>query len=75
MTLGGLHIPGTAKEKPQKGTVVAVGTGKVTDDGKTVPMEVKVGDTVLFNKYAGAEVRVGTDELLIVHESDVLAVL
>lgn len=72
---GGIHIPSTAKEKPQKGEVVAVGPGKVGDDSKIVPLSVKVGDKVLYSKYSGAEVNVDGQEYLIVKESDVLAVL
>lgn len=72
---GGLYIPDTAKEKPQQGEVVAVGPGKVSDDGKRVAPEVKVGDRVLYGKYSGTEVTVGDDQYLILRESDVLAVV
>lgn len=69
-TAGGIIIPDTAKEKPQRGTVVAVGTGK-----KDEPMTVKPGDTVLYGKYAGTEITVGVEDLLIMRESDILAVI
>ena len=75
MTPGGLHIPSTAKEKPQKGEVVAVGPGRNGDDGKVVPMALKAGDKVLYAKYSGAEVCVDGQDYLIVKESDVLAVI
>jgi chaperonin GroES len=72
---GGIIIPDTAKEKPQKGEVVAVGPGKVDDNGKRVPMEVKVGDKVLFGKYAGTEVEIDGEQYLIMRESDILAII
>ena len=72
-TAGGILIPDTAKEKPQKGKVVAVGPGKLLDDGKRATPSVKKGDTVLYAKYGGSEVKVGDKELLIMRESDVLA--
>jgi chaperonin GroES len=72
---GGIIIPDTAKEKPQEGEVMAVGPGKVTDDGKLQPMSVKVGDTILFGKYSGSEVKLGDDEYLIMREGDILGVL
>ncbi|MYA33715.1 MAG: co-chaperone GroES [Gemmatimonadales bacterium] len=72
---GGLYIPDTAKEKPQQGTVVAVGPGRMNDDGERIPMEVSAGDRVLYGKYAGTEVSLDGDDYLIVKESDVLAVL
>lgn len=72
---GGIIIPDTAKEKPQQAKVLAVGPGKITDDGKLQPVDVKVGDTVVFGKYAGTEVKVDGDELLIIREDDVLGVL
>lgn len=72
---GGLYIPDTAKEKPQQGKVVAVGPGRLTDDGERMEMEVEEGDRVLYGKYAGTEVTVDGREVLIVKESDVLAVL
>jgi len=71
---GGLYIPETAKEKPQKGEVVAVGAGKVTDDGKLQAMEVKVGDVVLFEKYAGSKIKMDDTEYLIIREDDVLGI-
>ena len=74
-TASGIVLPDTAKEKPQQGKVLAVGPGKVADDGKAVPMSVKVGDTVLFAKYAGTEVKYKGEELLILKESDILAVV
>jgi chaperonin GroES len=72
---GGLYIPDTAKEKPQQGKIVAVGPGRLNDDGDRIPMEVKEGDRVLYGKYAGTEVTVDGQELLIIKESDVLAIL
>jgi chaperonin GroES len=74
-TKGGLIIPDTAKEKPQEGKVIAVGKGRVTEDGKLLPLDVHKGDRVLFAKYAGSEIEVGGDEHLIIGEDDVLAVL
>ena len=73
--VGGIIIPDSAKEKPHEGEVVATGPGKVTDDGKRQSIEVKEGDKVLFAKYAGTEVKVEGEELLIMREDDVLAVL
>jgi chaperonin GroES len=72
---GGLYIPDTAKEKPQQGEVVAVGPGRVSDDGKRIEIELKVGDRVIYGKYSGTEVTVDDDELLILREADVLAVV
>jgi chaperonin GroES len=72
---GGIIIPDTAKEKPQEGEIIAVGPGKVTDDGKLQPMSVKVGDKILFGKYSGSEVKLGDEEFLIMHEADVLGIL
>ena len=72
---GGIIIPDTAKEKPQQGEVVAVGPGKIDNNGKRVPMEVKVGDKVLFGKYAGTEVELDGQEYLIMREADILAVV
>ena len=74
-TKGGIIIPDTAKEKPQEAKVVAVGSGKVTDEGKLVAPEVKKGDRVLFGKYSGSEVQIDGEEHLIIREEDVLAVL
>ncbi len=74
-TKGGIIVPDTAKEKPVWGEVVAAGPGRVSDDGKTVPMQVKVGDKVLYGKYSGTEVTVDGDELLIMRESDIFAIM
>jgi len=74
-TKGGLFIPDTAKEKPMEGQVLAVGKGRVDDDGKVHPLDVQQGDRVLFGKYSGSEIRVAGDEHLIIREDDVLAVL
>jgi chaperonin GroES len=74
-TAGGIIIPDTAKEKPIQGEVVAVGTGKLMEDGSRKPLDVKVGDRVLFSKYAGTEVKVGTEEVLIMREDDILAII
>jgi len=72
---GGIIIPDTAKEKPQEGEVMAVGPGKVTDDGKLQPMSVKVGDKILFGKYSGSEVKLDSEDYLIMHEGDILGTL
>jgi chaperonin GroES len=72
---GGIIIPDTAKEKPQEGKVIAVGTGKVTDDGKRLGLDVQVGDKILFGKYSGSEVKVDDKEYLIMREEDILAIL
>lgn len=72
---GGLYIPDTAKEKPQEGEIVAVGQGKVSEDGKRIEMELKVGDRVLYGKYSGTEVTLENDQYLILREADVLAVI
>ena len=69
-----IYIPDTAKEKPQDGTIVAVGPGKITDDGKRIPMELKVGDSVVYSKYAGTEYKVGEIEYLVLREDDILFV-
>jgi len=74
-TKGGIIIPDSAKEKPLSGEVVAVGNGKVLEDGKVVPLEVKAGDKVLFGKYAGSEIKVDGEELLMLKEEDILGVL
>ena len=74
-TKGGIIIPDSAKEKPSEGKVIAVGPGKVTDDGKKIPMETKVGDRVLFGKYSGTEIKENGKDYLIVRESDVLAII
>jgi len=73
-TAGGLFIPETAKEKPQRGEVIAVGNGKRTEDGKVLPVDLKVGDKVLFGKYAGTEIKVDGEDLLIMREDDILGV-
>ena len=72
---GGIYIPDTAKEKPQTGTVVAAGPGRVTDEGNTIAMTVKVGDSVIYSKYAGTEYTEDGTEYLVVRESDILATL
>jgi chaperonin GroES len=72
---GGIIIPDSAKEKPQEGKVIAVGTGKLDEDGKKIPFNVKVGDTVLMPKYGGTEVKVGGKEYQIVREDDILAII
>jgi chaperonin GroES len=72
-TASGLVLPDTAKEKPQKGKVLAVGEGKVGDDGKRIPLDVKEGEEVLYSKYGGTEIKVEGEELLVLRESDVLA--
>ena len=72
---GSIIIPDTAKEKPQEAKVIAVGNGKVTDDGKKLPLDVKVGDRILFGKYSGSEVKIDDKEYLILREEDVLAIL
>jgi chaperonin GroES len=72
---GGIIIPDSAKEKPQQGKVIAVGPGRVDDKGNRIPMEVKKGDTILFGKYSGNEIRIGEEEHLIMREDDVLAVI
>jgi chaperonin GroES len=74
-TKGGIILPDTAKEKPIEGTIVAAGPGKVTDDGKTVKMSVKVGDKVLYGKYSGTEITVEGEEYLIMRESDIFAIV
>jgi chaperonin GroES len=75
VTASGIVLPDTAKEKPQRGEVIAVGPGRLDDDGDRMPMEVKEGETVLFAKYAGTEVKVGDDEYLIISEKDILAIV
>ncbi|NLJ25180.1 MAG: co-chaperone GroES [Firmicutes bacterium] len=74
-TKGGIVLPDTAKEKPQKGKVVAVGPGKLLDSGERAPMDVKVGDRIIYAQYGGTEVEVEGDEYLILRESDILAIL
>lgn len=72
-TKGGIFLPDTAKEKPQEGEVVAVGPGRVSDDGNRIPMELSSGDKVIYSKFAGTEYKEGDDEYLILRESDILA--
>jgi len=74
-TAGGIIIPDSAKEKPQEGKVIAVGKGKVNEEGKVHPLDVKKGDKILFSKYAGTEVQIGGEEHLIIREDDVLGVV
>lgn len=74
-TKGGIIIPDTAKEKPQEGEVLAVGNGKILENGNTVPLEVKIGDRVLFSKYSGNEIKVEGDEYLIMREDDIQAIV
>ena len=74
-TKGGLYLPDSAQEKPQEAKVLAVGSGKVLTNGKVVPPDIKAGDTVLFGKYSGSEVKVDGKELLIINQDDVLAVI
>lgn len=75
VTRSGIVLPDTAKEKPQEGQVVAVGPGRMTEDGKRIPMELSEGDTVIYAKYAGTEIKLDDEEYLILGEKDVLAVL
>jgi chaperonin GroES len=72
-TKGGIILPDTAKEKPQEGKVLAVGPGRLTEDGKRMPMDVKVGDVVLYVKYGGTEIKIDGEELMILTENDILA--
>jgi len=72
---GGIVIPDTAKEKPIQGQVVACGNGKILEDGKVRPLDVKVGDKVLFGKYSGTEVKIGTEELLVMREEDIMGII
>ena len=72
---GGIVIPDTAKEKPQEGKVVAVGKGRVTDDGKLLAIEVKAGDKILYGKYSGTEITVDNEEYVVLHESDILGIV
>jgi chaperonin GroES len=75
VTKGGIVLPDTAQEKPQEAEVIAVGKGKVSDEGKVIPPEVKVGDKVLFGKYSGSEIMMGGQEYLILKEDDILAIV
>jgi chaperonin GroES len=74
-TAGGVFLPDTAKEKPQEGRVLAVGTGRVLDNGNTLPVSVKVGDRILYSKYSGSEIKLAGTEYLIISEKDVLAIV
>jgi chaperonin GroES len=73
VTKGGIVLPDTAKEKPQEGKVLAAGPGRLSEDGKRIAMEVKVGDTVLYTKYGGTEIKIDGEDLIILRESDILA--
>ena len=75
ITKGGIIIPDTAKEKPMQGVVVATGTGKMTEDGKLIPLQVKTGDQVIYGKYSGTEISVEGDDYLMMRESDVFAIV
>ena len=72
-TKSGIYLPDTAKEKPQEGDILAVGPGKMTDDGKRIPMDVKVGDRVIYAKYGGTEIKIDDEDMMILRESDILA--
>jgi len=74
-TSGGIYIPDTAKEKPQRGKVIAVGPGRLTEDGKRLPMDVKAGDEVLFGKYSGSDINIDGMEYLIIKEEEIFAIL
>ena len=74
MTKGGIYLPDTVKDKPQEGTVIAVGVGKRNDKGEIIPMEVEVGDVVIYSKYGGTEIKEDGEEMMILRESDILAV-
>ena len=74
-TKGGIIIPDTAKEKPQEGKVIAVGKGKMTEEGKLIPLDVKVGEKILFGKYSGTEIKIEGEEHLIMREEDILGVI
>ncbi|MCX7930031.1 MAG: co-chaperone GroES [Chlorobi bacterium] len=75
VTKGGIIIPDTAKEKPMQGEIIAVGNGKITEDGKVLPLSVKVGDKVLYGKYAGTEIKIDGEDYLIMRESDIFAII
>jgi chaperonin GroES len=75
VTKGGIILPDTAKEKPQQGKIIAVGSGKRTEDGKIIPLELKAGDTILFGKYSGSEIKIEGTEYLIMKEDDVLGLV
>lgn len=74
-TAGGIIIPDTAKEKPQRGEIVAAGKGRISDEGKVMPLEVKVGDKILFGKYSGTELKLNGEELVMMREEDVLGII
>lgn len=74
-TAGGIIIPDTAKEKPMEGEIVALGTGTRLEDGKIIPLDVKVGDRILFGKWSGTEVKIGSDEYLVMKESDIMGIV
>jgi chaperonin GroES len=74
VTKGGIFLPDTAKEKPQEGEIIAVGPGRMTDEGKRIAMDVKVGDRVIYSKYGGSEIKIDDVEMIILRESDILAV-
>ncbi len=74
-TAGGIIIPDTAKEKPQRGEIVAAGKGRVTEDGKVTPLEVKIGDKILFGKYSGTELKLNGEEYLMMREEDILGIM
>lgn len=74
-TKGGIYIPDAAKEKPQQGVVIAVGKGKIGDDGKVIKLDVKVGDKILFSKYGGSEIKIDGEEHLIMREDDILGII
>jgi chaperonin GroES len=73
VTKSGIVLPDTAKEKPQEGEVLAVGPGRLTDDGQRIPMDVKVGDIIIYAKYGGSEIKIDNEELIILREADILA--
>jgi chaperonin GroES len=75
VSVGGILLPETAKEKPQQGTIIALGTGRKDDNGKVIPLDVKLNDKVLYAKYAGTEIKVGGKKVLILKESDILAIV
>ncbi|MCL6520164.1 MAG: co-chaperone GroES [Armatimonadetes bacterium] len=75
MTKGGIVLPDTAKERPQEGEVIAVGPGKTMENGKVVPMEVKAGDKVIYSKYGGTEIKIGSEEYVVLRQDDVLAIV
>lgn len=75
VTKGGIVLPDTAKERPQEGEVIAVGPGKTLENGKVVPLEVKVGDKIIYSKYGGSEVKIGTEEFVVLRQDDVLAIV